>query len=261
MLVSETKQYASDSTRWYTKEGVCVNEVEGANGNIRKCTLREARKENLIPSVTSVLSIIAKPQLEKWKMAQVADACYMFSEGGRTKEEWIERVIEMANQNMDVARDNGTEIHGKIDRWLLDDCPTPQCAHTEAARKALDEMGVSREAFEVERSFSVKIEGVWVAGKCDLHYPSWKTIIDWKSTKSACGPKDVVGYDAHVIQLAAYSAALFGNLDSKCVNVFLSTSVEGAFKVVHWDSEELERGWEIYRAAYQLWTLSKNYRP
>ena len=44
-----------------------------AAGNPRyDATLRTARKENLYPSVTSILSVVSKPGLDAWKMEQVA---------------------------------------------------------------------------------------------------------------------------------------------------------------------------------------------
>ena len=61
---------ASESTHWYDKAGQPRYTVIGANGNERPTTLRDARKDGLVPSVTTVMSVAAKPGLEAWKLNQ-----------------------------------------------------------------------------------------------------------------------------------------------------------------------------------------------
>jgi hypothetical protein len=41
----------------------------------RPTTIRDAKRLGLYPSVTSILGVLAKPGLEKWKLDQVALAC------------------------------------------------------------------------------------------------------------------------------------------------------------------------------------------
>jgi len=62
---------AAESTHWYTREGVPMYTVEAKNGNQRPTTLRDARALDLVPSVTTVLNVAAKPGLEAWKQRQL----------------------------------------------------------------------------------------------------------------------------------------------------------------------------------------------
>jgi len=52
----------SKSMHWYDRDGKAVFEVPKAKGDgMRATTIADARKLNLYPSVTTVLSVIAKP--------------------------------------------------------------------------------------------------------------------------------------------------------------------------------------------------------
>ena len=46
---------ASESSHWYTREGAPKYTVEAKNGNPRNTTLADARKLNLVPSVTTII--------------------------------------------------------------------------------------------------------------------------------------------------------------------------------------------------------------
>ena len=56
MIVKEKQQ---DTGHWYTKDGAPAYTVEGKTG-VRNTTLRDARKLGLIPSVTTIISIMEK---------------------------------------------------------------------------------------------------------------------------------------------------------------------------------------------------------
>ena len=61
------------SGHWYRCDGTPVHRLPTADGQgERPTTLRDARRLKLYPSVTSILGILAKPGLEKWKLDQVA---------------------------------------------------------------------------------------------------------------------------------------------------------------------------------------------
>ena len=60
----------SDGNHWYDQEGQSQYTIIGANGRERNTTLRDAKKHNYVPSVTSVMNIIAKPSLDYWKLTQ-----------------------------------------------------------------------------------------------------------------------------------------------------------------------------------------------
>jgi hypothetical protein len=62
----------AESTHWYDKNGKPQYTVIGKNGKERNTSLVDARKENLVPSVTTIIGMAAKPQLENWKIDQAS---------------------------------------------------------------------------------------------------------------------------------------------------------------------------------------------
>jgi hypothetical protein len=69
MIAKEPR--ASESNHWYTRSGVPQYTVEAKKGGPRNTTLRDARAMGLVPSVTTILNIIAKPGLTLWLQQQV----------------------------------------------------------------------------------------------------------------------------------------------------------------------------------------------
>ena len=68
------KKFKSESGHWYTKEGEPMYTIVGANGVERNTTLRDAKSLELVPSVTTVMGMVAKPALENWKMNQLLNS-------------------------------------------------------------------------------------------------------------------------------------------------------------------------------------------
>jgi hypothetical protein len=61
---------------WYDLDGNPCHTSVGAKGQEVKTTLTQARKRGLMPSVTTVLDILGKPELDRWKHNQITNACY-----------------------------------------------------------------------------------------------------------------------------------------------------------------------------------------
>ena len=74
MSLTAKEPRASESNHWYTRDGVPRYTVIGKNGKERATTLRDARTENLVPSVTTVLNVAAKPALTQWLQKQIGRA-------------------------------------------------------------------------------------------------------------------------------------------------------------------------------------------
>jgi len=82
-----------ESTHWYDKEGKPAYTVIGANGKKRATNLRDARKLNLVPSVTTVMNVAAKPALENWKINQALMAALTLP---RLKDESLDKFMARA---------------------------------------------------------------------------------------------------------------------------------------------------------------------
>ncbi len=59
------------SQHWYTMQAEACHWQEDG----KPTTLRHARRQNLVPSVSSVLGVIEKPQLSKWKADEMVRHC------------------------------------------------------------------------------------------------------------------------------------------------------------------------------------------
>jgi len=68
------KLFSPDAAHWYQRDGRPLHTVLSAKGEPRPTTLRDARKLNLLPSVTNILGIIAKPELTAWLQEQAVMA-------------------------------------------------------------------------------------------------------------------------------------------------------------------------------------------
>jgi hypothetical protein len=64
------------SEHWYTRGGKPSHTRISKSGVIRSTTLRDARLEHLLPSVSSVLNEAAAPELDRWKANKILEACY-----------------------------------------------------------------------------------------------------------------------------------------------------------------------------------------
>jgi hypothetical protein len=106
---------AAESTHWYTREGVPMYTVEAKNGNQRPTTLRDARALDLVPSVTTVLNVAAKPGLEAWKQRQLLLAALTLPRSEEEAEDnYLDRIIRDSREEGRAAADAGTEIHAAI---------------------------------------------------------------------------------------------------------------------------------------------------
>ena len=86
-------------------------------------TLADARKLNLLPSVTTVLRILDKPALNEWKIEQGVLAVMTTPQlPGEEMDAFIHRVLhveKVQDQEGKKARDRGTDIHAALESYFL----------------------------------------------------------------------------------------------------------------------------------------------
>ena len=102
---------------WYDREGNPQHYVPSKNGKLRASTLRDARKNGWMPSVTSVLDILAKPGLDQWKINKaVSSAMNLQRYVEETDTEYSKRILINSRKETEVAAQRGTRIHGMLER-------------------------------------------------------------------------------------------------------------------------------------------------
>jgi hypothetical protein len=261
---------ALGSSHWYSLDGKPCHTVPNKDGDgTRTTTLRDARKLNLLPSVTTIIGILDKPQLTKWKMREAAKAAIAIPgpQGEEPLERFADRAIEHAMSQVGEAADLGTKIHNAIENLMRG-----------SAEESSEEMRpFVKPVLEWMRSVGVKVthsEIVLVnavhgfAGRVDALF-TWGDgfgkmgILDFKTKKTKEGEK-VEAYDEHLLQLAAYAATHFGAGQLQHVvaaNLFISSTEPGRLEVVKHDKEKMVAAYEAFTQMCAIWRFRKGYDP
>ena len=112
------KLFAPDSAHWYQRDGSpCHCVAATGTGLPRPTTLRDARKLGLLPSVTNILGVIAKPALTSWLQEQAVLAALTLPRlAGESEDAFARRVVSDSLTTRDGAADFGTAFHAGAER-------------------------------------------------------------------------------------------------------------------------------------------------
>jgi len=239
----------SDSAHWYTQKG------EPAHDS----TLRDARKLNLLPSVTSILKILDKPQLTSWRVEQgIMAALTLPQKPGEPVEDFARRVVEDASAHSKSAAEFGTEIHTYIEQHLATGKIIPCGSGIEFWPPIRD--WLDKNVSEVRMSEKVVVDlDYGYAGRLDLvaDLGGRLTLIDFKTQGTKPG-KAINKYPEWAWQLAAMYFAVEAPI-ARWVNVVISSSEEGRIEVVDWSIDDIQRGWKVFVRLLELWRLIKKF--
>ena len=247
---------ASESNHWYTRDGVPQYTVEAKKGGQRATTLRDARTMNLVPSVTTVLNIAAKPALLAWMQQQVLYAALTLPRRpDEPEKEYIDRIINDSKEQGRSAADAGTDIHASIQGFYEGQSTGRHSEMVSACTQAIDNWAgprtwISERAFAHEAGFG---------GKCDLYSEADGGFVADIKTKEFTDPDKIGGYDEHLMQLAAYRVGL-GVPNARCANVFVSRNVPGLVVVKEWPLEQLDTGWAMFMHLLSFWQLKNDHK-
>lgn len=246
------------SEHWYSRDNRPCYEVEKKAGGMRPTTLADARKMQLVPSVTTVLGIIAKPQLETWKVRQGILAALTLPRATDEQEDaWLARVLDDSREQAKAAAEEGTRIHDQIERSYRGlSVQEDYRPHVEATRAKVAELFPHVDDWVAEQSFACS-QGF--GGKTDLHSPSTGIVVDFKGKDGDFTDGKKLAYDQHW-QLAAYNKGL-GLPPSQCANIFVSRTHPGCVAAHAWTAKDVAEGWEVFEAACGLWRALKRFDP
>ena len=239
-------KWAKESGHWYDSvTGEPRYTIVGKNGQERATTVRDARKHNYVPSVTTVLNCAAKWGLERWKAEQLLMAGLTLpKQDGETETAWIGRVWDDSKQQAIKAAERGTAIHAAVESFYRDgrylDEFTPW---VNAVEKCVMEC-FGNPDWSAEKSFA---NPLGYGGKGDLH--SNGAVLDFKTKDGDLG--GVKLWDDHFMQLAAYSVGL-GRATATCGIVFISRTEPKATACIL-SADEQDRGWRMFSALLDYW--------
>jgi hypothetical protein len=247
------------SGHWYTEDGQSAHVIVGKTGKERNTTVADARKLGLLPSVTSVLGVMEKPQLTAWKIEQAIMASLTLpKEDNESLEEYAKRVVKDSKESTTRAAEHGTKMHTEMENILLGRA----CSKDEA-------LGPYIETFKewasdnVEKTYWCEkaLVGAGYAGRCDA-YVRLKgvgdAIIDLKNRK--VNPRYSPFYDTDCAQIYAYISAC-ENPKAAGVSVVLASNNPETILTKVWDDKELYEAGIGFMALLKVWAWAKQYVP
>lgn len=267
---------------WYLRDGTPSHQVRARDGSMRGFNLRWDRKLKAVPSVTTILGVIAKPALENWKVEQgILSALTLPRIEGEEEQKYLDRVKDDSKRQAIKAAEEGTRIHRAIEAYFDGkNFPDKYIPHIDATLLKLRELFPNVNDWISEKTFA---HSSGFGGSCDLHSPSTGICIDYKGkdgdfteVSAYDGKPKKLAWDQHW-QLAAYQVGLRlvdpfpaqqlpnGNWMypipdfRECANIFISRTHPGCVASHVWSADEMAQGWGVFEAALTLWKRLRGY--
>ena len=241
-------KHKTESGHWYDKEGEPRYTIVGVNGKERNTTLRDAKKEGYVPSVTSILNIIAKPSLENWKITQALEASLKVDQNDL---EYINKCKYAGREVGMKAAKQGTKIHALIEKGFLGKSKNK----TYKVIKNFLDNKFPNEEWIAEDSFC---SDLGYGGKIDLYSKSG-IFVDFKTKDNLEGKDpDRLVYDEHGMQLSAYAQGCEFKNPTR-VSIFVDRANTELIACHVWNKETHEKHKEMFNSILKYWQLVKNY--
>jgi len=241
--------FASQSGHWYDpKTGEPRYTYVNKKGETKNATLREARKEGWVPSVTMILGLASKPALTNWMVDQgILAALTTPRIDGEPEADYLSRIKKSSKEEASKAAERGTLIHGWVQKGF-EEKYTPDDADGEgfeyfasAAITIRGECGLWQ--WSSEKSFARDGYG----GKCDLHNERY--VIDIKTTSRPIDSVKV--WDEHHFQLSAYRHGL-GVDNARCGILYIHTDTAES-RLIWVEEAELQKGFKCFMDLLSFW--------
>ena len=253
---------------FYDKDGNCLYEIEMKNGNKRRITIRDAKKLNLVPSVTTVLSSeVPKKMLEIWKQNQIIEACYNNEpqynlDLNRAIKEHLDdykkRIRTISEKEGEKAADIGTLIHFWLEEFIKGTV-VMSSIENEDLTETLERLKDWIKDNKFNGTSEKIIVGEKYAGTIDFLGETKfaeNCMIDFKTQKTT-KDKKITFYDDWNYQLNAYNNLL----DKPCdhlINVVISSTEPGRIEMREWSSNEKDWGLEEFQFYLRRYYRIKN---
>ena len=255
MIIKDNSKNA-ESGHWYTRTGKPAYTTIGKNGKERNTTLRDARTENLVPSVTTIIKCASSQGLEVWKQQQVLLASLTLPRKATEPEtDWIERIMQDSKETGRKAAERGTAIHASVQNYYENKPISEYLEHAKETEKAIDSH-FGKQLWLAEESFGSELG---YGGKCDLVSKNDNGFVVDVKTKEFTDPEAIKGYDEHLMQLSAYRMG-FNLPKARCANIFVSVQSPVKVKIVEWSEEDLEKGWKMFQSLLTFWQVKNNHK-
>ena len=249
------KEKIAESGHWYTKQGTPAYTTIGKTGE-RPTTLRDAKKDGLVPSTTTIINILSKAGLDTWKQQQVLlSALTLPREPQESEQEWLARVMKDSRETGYQAANRGTAIHGIIQNWFEQIYMPERPNYLDAIDKTLKD-AFGEQAWLCEKSFA---HHLGYGGRVDLmskpiNGKGTGFVVDFKTKDTDLDKVDV--YFEHELQLASYREGL--NLpNARCAIVFVNGTTNQV-KLVEIEEPQLQKSWDCFQHLLRVYQIKNN---
>ena len=256
---------AKSSAHWYRVNGEPCHSRLTKQGKERATNLRDARKENLYPSVTSILGILNKKGLEQWKQNNLLKSAWDKRELVADFEKWLKEVVASSWEVSKEAMQFGTDWHHMAESYAttgkIENIAPQVEPYVDEFKAWFDEKVV-----EVVSSEQSVVHPLGFAGTRDLvfkhkDYPGL-VVGDYKTqnVNEKYGPKV---YPEHALQLAAYhQCKIEGNTDPVvCLSIIIDSNKPAPLHEHVWPAEEINDAWETFCHCLAIWQAQNKYKP
>lgn len=247
----------NEGGRWYDpRTGKSCHTLPKKDGTGNKnTTLREGKELGLYPSITTVLKVLAKPELDRWKQLQVATASLTLPRhDGETDEDFINRIIVDAFTQVDDAALLGSNIHQALEFHFQGRKYDPSLS---VYVNAVDEWIKNNGITFLKHETRVFDHDLGVAGTFDaLCLQNGEKIIgDFKSRKTKPG-MPCKPWNTEPMQISAYASPLQA---ARGFNLFISTTEPGRCEGTFYDHSRLKKEHEAFRSVVALYRHINNF--
>jgi hypothetical protein len=241
---------ALESGHWYAADGSPAYTIIGKNGKERNTTVKDARELNLVPSVTTIMGVMAKPGLNTWLQQQVLLAALTLPrEQDESEADWLIRVMADAKSTGRDAADRGTRMHSVLECFYRSTEPSVWPIYVIETDQAMREHFGDRqwiaETSRADYGFGGKVD-LW----CD---EGDGIVVDFKTKEGSLDK--VAVYHEHLMQLAAYRV-LLGIPKARAANVFLNE--RGDVQIIEHDNDDLNRAYECFQCLLKFYQIKNN---
>lgn len=270
--VATKKAHTKESGHWYRRHaGIShadrytyeqVATVTARDGSQRPATLRDARKHDYAPGVTTIIGCADKPGLTNWMVDQaILAALTLPRHPAETEAEFLRRVKEDSKAQAAKAAEEGTRIHAAIQAQIQGE-PVGH-AYLEHVAGILDKLPKDGGPWVAERTVG---HHLGFGTKADLSSDNY--LIDFKGKDGDQATLDALPvYDEHCMQLAATNEALgatTGTYAVACGILFVSRTHPGAASM-RWafddDNKAGMRGWAMFKSLLTYWQEKAEHYP
>jgi len=237
----------------------------GAGG--RRKTVKDAAKEGLFPSSTTINKTLDAPALNNWKVSTAIKTAFNHPRFEDEKQEdYVRRISSTSWKENSGAAQFGTAFHKAAEDYFSG---KPMDENFRVFLEPIIKWKQEKELDFVKLEHTFAFPEYGYGGCIDVcaKNPSGQMlIIDYKTRSNAKPGVKMRPYGMEIVQIGSYAASYWGvdAVESKQVhgvNIFVSVTEPGKIDIHGYTPEEVLSGWELFKAITEVWFRIKNYDP